>query len=180
MLVTTSREPGSRTRSFVNELVSVVPVFIKYNRGKATFGELLDIALSKKARYVIIVYERKGNPSLLRVYQVNVIKHLLDEWFDLILKGVTLYREKTESKPKPYNGKYCISYSTGTELLADLINRLTDYSFCLNKNKDRFRYIKIDTMNELFTISFHYKTKMIAGPIIRVRKIVNRSNNRSY
>ncbi|MCE4605830.1 MAG: hypothetical protein F7B59_00655 [Desulfurococcales archaeon] len=179
--MTTSREPSNRTRSFINELVSTVPVFVKYNRGKATLEELLDNAISSKTSYILVVHEKKGNPGLIKVYHVNVIKHVLDEWFNLILKGITLYKEKTGSKPKPYDGKYCISYSVGTELLADLINRLTGYTFCLKRSdKEVSRYIEIDTMNELFVIRFYRQTGTIAGPIIRVRKIVDRSNNRSY
>ncbi|MCE4614885.1 MAG: hypothetical protein F7B60_05105 [Desulfurococcales archaeon] len=123
------------------------------------------------------VYGKKGNPSLLKIFHVNAIEQVLNEVSDIVLKGVTLYRERTGRKPKPFNGKYCIAYADGTELLADLINCLTGYSFCLKEGE--YRYIKIDSINELAVISFYDQTGSIVGPIIRVRKIVNRSGSKN-
>jgi hypothetical protein len=116
-----------------------------------------------------------GNPSLLRIYNVDTSKQALFHKFDMILKGVTLYREKTGRKPKPYGGEYCISYTKEADLLADLFNKITGYRFCLTLKGKSSRFIKISFTNEFNVVSFHEHSGALVGPIIRVRKIVVRS-----
>ncbi len=71
VLVTTSRNPSRRTRSFVKDLTSVVKDVIRINRGKKTFDDLLNIARIYESRGVVIVLERRGNPSALSYYVNN-------------------------------------------------------------------------------------------------------------
>jgi U3 small nucleolar ribonucleoprotein protein IMP4 len=68
ILVTTSRAPSPRTRSLVKDLLLVLPRSERLTRGHLTLDELAALARSRGARRVVIVGERRGNPSIIRVY----------------------------------------------------------------------------------------------------------------
>ena len=181
MVITTSREPGNRTRSFVNELVTILPILVKVNRGKATLLDLYDISISKKAKWLIIVYEKKGNPSMLKIYKPDIPKSGLDEKYRILLRGVTLYREKAHFKPSRYNGTYCISFSGNEDVyaLSSIVSEVTGYKFCRVNLDSNVRRIKISAVNGVRTISFHDERGNLVGPIIRVRRIEVVSNGNS-
>ncbi len=181
MVITTSREPGNRTRSFVNELVTILPILVKVNRGKATLLDLYDISISKKAKWLIIVYEKKGNPSMLKIYKPDIPKSGLDEKYRILLRGVTLYREKAHSKPSRYNGTYCISFSDNEDVyaLTSIVSDVTGYKFCRVNLDSNVRRIKISAVNDVRIISFQDEKENLVGPIIRVRRIEVVSNGNS-
>lgn len=95
LLITTSREPSRRTRSFVKDFSAVVPHSVRVVRGKATISELAVKASSLGAYGVLIVLEKKGNPSALvfAIPERSVLKKL----FLLKLGGVSLLRELPDS-----------------------------------------------------------------------------------
>ena len=94
LIITTSREPSRRTRSFLKDLVQTIPASIKFNRGKATLQDLASIARRRGAYGVLIVLERKANPSallyteptpeglerkvLLKIWSVSLIREIPD------------------------------------------------------------------------------------------------------
>ncbi len=65
LIITTSREPSRRTRSFLKDLVQTIPASIRFNRGKMTLQDLASLARRKGAYGVLIILERKANPSAL-------------------------------------------------------------------------------------------------------------------
>jgi U3 small nucleolar ribonucleoprotein protein IMP4 len=99
LLVTTSREPSRRTRSFVKDLVPAIPHAVRVNRGKATYSELAVRATSLGAYGVLIVLERKGNPSALLYAEPEGLQ--LRKLFLLKISGVSLLREIPSSQ-HPY------------------------------------------------------------------------------
>ncbi len=96
LLITTSREPSKRTRSFVKDLSVVLPHSVRVNRGKATYTELATRATSLGAYGVLIVLEKSGNPSSLLYAEPRGAD--LEVLFLLKLSGVTLMRELPESQ----------------------------------------------------------------------------------
>jgi len=91
LLVTTSREPSRRARSFVKDLVLAVPHAVKVNRGKATYSDLAVRATSLGAYGVLVVLERRGNPSALLYAEPEGLR--LRKLFLLKVSGVSLLRE---------------------------------------------------------------------------------------
>jgi len=69
ILVTTSHRPSQRVRSFVKDLVSVLPRAVKRNRGKSTLRDLYYDAVALGVRRVVVVSTWKGNPGTIRVYE---------------------------------------------------------------------------------------------------------------
>ncbi len=92
VLITTSRRPSPRTRSFIKDLVSLIPGAMKINRGHLTMEELTLLALSKGCDRLVVVGERKGNPSIIRIYDLQrggVHKNIVS----VKVLGVALSRE---------------------------------------------------------------------------------------
>jgi U3 small nucleolar ribonucleoprotein protein IMP4 len=70
MLITTSRKPSSRTRSFCQSLSHVLNA--EYvNRGKMSFRDVLVKASSLGFPKIAIVSQIKGNPSKIEIYDEN-------------------------------------------------------------------------------------------------------------
>ena len=67
MLITTSRKPSSRTRSFCQDMSHDLNA--KYvNRGKMSFRDVLVKATSSGFQKIAIVSQIKGNPSKIEIY----------------------------------------------------------------------------------------------------------------
>ncbi len=92
ILITTAYSPSPRTRTFVKDLVSVIPGSEKLSRGKLSLDLLGAVAADQEADKVIIVKEYHGNPSSLEVYRVEEAE-LVKEG-EIKLRGVTLSSEK--------------------------------------------------------------------------------------
>jgi len=70
MLITTSRKPSSRTRSFCQSLSHVLNA--EYvNRGKMSFRDVLVKASTLGFPKIAIVSQIKGNPSKIEIYDEN-------------------------------------------------------------------------------------------------------------
>jgi rRNA maturation protein Rpf1 len=98
LIITSSREPSRRTRSFINELVDVIPHAIRFVRGKATLQDLKSYSERHGAYGILVVYEKKANPSAL-VYYIKSREGLAREIL-IRIKSVKLRREiPTSQKP---------------------------------------------------------------------------------
>jgi len=111
LLVTTSREPSRRTRSFIKDLVAAIPHAVKFNRGKATLMDLSSIARRTGAYGVLIVLEKKANPSaltfhipepeglkrasLLKITSVKLMREMPDSQKPLGVKRIVMNLEET-------------------------------------------------------------------------------------
>lgn len=70
MLITTSRKPSSRTRSFCQDLSHVLNA--KYvNRGKMSFRDVLLKSATLGFQETAVVSQIKGNPSKIEIYNKN-------------------------------------------------------------------------------------------------------------
>lgn len=90
MLISTSRRPSTRTRSFVKELLGVIPLSFQVTRGKKPIEELKDIAILKGCRRLMIVESKDGNPSTLSFMYVDKNDW---KWIGAVDISVSLRRE---------------------------------------------------------------------------------------
>ncbi len=100
LLITTSRRPSRRTRTFIRDLYHVIPGAKRVNRGKKSIEDLKKLAIGEGFKRVLIVGTLRGNPSTLTFIATlpAEIRYLpLMIW----LKGVALRREMTK-KRAPY------------------------------------------------------------------------------
>jgi U3 small nucleolar ribonucleoprotein protein IMP4 len=126
-LVTTSHRPTQRVRSFVKDIVSILPCAAKLTRGKATLRDIFFEARSVSAKRVVIISTWKGNPGSLYIYEPG---ETIEEGLRLIamfrLSGVKLSRERPEAQ-RSYGvkslGVLSLSNVEEHKLLSDIIVR---------------------------------------------------------
>nr|WP_320056931.1 hypothetical protein [Metallosphaera javensis (ex Hofmann et al. 2022)] len=70
IVISSSRDTSSRTRSFLNYLEYIFPFSVKVNRGKRNLEEVFRIARVLGGELLLLVNVFKGNPSSLEVYDV--------------------------------------------------------------------------------------------------------------
>ena len=92
ILVTTSRRPSRRTRSLVKDLMSLVPNSLRVTRGHLTMEDLALLAVNKDCNRILLIGERRGNPSIIRVYEIlqgGIYKNIVS----IKIIGLSLSRE---------------------------------------------------------------------------------------
>ncbi|MEB3859982.1 MAG: hypothetical protein LRS43_02100 [Desulfurococcales archaeon] len=99
VILTTSRRPNNRVRSFVKELYLTLPKAIRLNRGHLSMEELAREALLLRAERVVIVSSRRGNPGIIRFYSVEPRSLTLVNLASIIVRGVSLAREGGRGYP---------------------------------------------------------------------------------
>jgi len=138
ILITTTRRPSRRTRSFVRDLYHVLPSSIRRNRGKMSLEDLNELAIRTGVDRVIVVGTQRGNPSSLTFYEPTPSRLKLISTVNL--SGVSLRREITK-KRAPHSKRMCVASSDELENEAELLAR----SF-------NVRYVRLDELKD-FDIS---------------------------
>ncbi|MFW9922735.1 MAG: Brix domain-containing protein [Candidatus Thorarchaeota archaeon] len=91
-MLTTSRNPSQRTRSFTRDLVRVIPWSFHFTRGSCSLRDLADELDLLGINRLMVIHEKKGNPSLVKFFKLE--DNLLSERdYRLRIKGVALARE---------------------------------------------------------------------------------------
>ena len=91
-MLTTSRNPSQRTRSFIRDLVRVIPWSFHFTRGSCSLKDLADELENLGINRLLILHEKKGNPSLMKFYKL-VDGILSERDYRVRIKGITLARE---------------------------------------------------------------------------------------
>jgi hypothetical protein len=71
ILITTSRKPGRKTRTFSRDLQRALPDSVYINRGKGSIEDVVELALARGYTRILIVGETKGNPSIIRTLELD-------------------------------------------------------------------------------------------------------------
>ncbi len=174
-LLTTSHSPSPRTRSFIKDLASCLPGILRVHRGKKTLLQLALEARRYGARYLLVVGERKGNPSLIRIYSIglyferdSILKHIVS----IVIRGVKLSREVPGST-RTYNvervgvdSRECVSDECFK--LADLFLKIFGSKLDLDKPDV---WIVVSERNNMVKIVFRNRLGHIVGPAISVWRV---------
>jgi U3 small nucleolar ribonucleoprotein protein IMP4 len=162
MILTTSRKPSQRTRSFARDLERTLNLpYVQ--RGKLSLKEVFEID-----KHVLLIGEFKANPGTLVVYDVENERRL-SSFISVKLQreicGEKIYNDNgirikisRELKEDEEFQKY---YEVYDEFLFQHLNVDDDSEITLRLEKDP-KY--------LFAIQF-YKGRVKIGPLIRVKSI---------
>jgi len=162
MILTTSRKPSQRTRSFVRDLERTLNLpYVQ--RGKLSLKDIFEID-----KHVLLIGEFKANPGTLVVYDVENERRL-SSFISVKLQreicGEKIYNDdgiririSKELKDDEEFQKY---YEIYDEFLFQHLNIDEDSDITLRLEKDP-KY--------LFAIQF-YKGRVKIGPLIRVKSI---------
>jgi len=120
ILITTTRRPSKRTRSFARDLYHVLPNSIRRNRGKMSLEDLNELAIRTGVDRIIVIGTQRGNPSSLTFYEPTP-SHL-KPISTVSLSGVSLRREITKKRAPP-SKRFCVASSDELESEAELLAR---------------------------------------------------------
>lgn len=170
VLITTSHKPSQRTRSFVKDLANTLPFSKHVNRGKKTIDELGLEAYRNKTQYIFVVGEKKGNPSMIRIYKVYFdekppkIKHIAT----LIIRGVKLTRENPDAS-RAYNPEtIAIDYDMcETDNCYKLADQLIEIFHNIISEKPDVT-VKLEETRNIIVVKPLNRLGKPCGPIIRV------------
>ncbi|ADV65606.1 Brix domain-containing protein [Desulfurococcus mucosus] len=173
ILVTTSHRPSQRTRSFTKDLSSVFPNSVRVTRGKKTIDDLVTEAYRSRVSFILVVGEKRGNPSLLNIYRVDsaVLPPRAVEMAVILLKGVRLSREIPDSQrvynPRTIGVDYDGCSTDECFELADVLLTITSKASAAQPD------VKILLEDrECIHMEFHSSTGHRVGPVIRVSRVV--------
>ncbi len=147
---------------------------MRTTRGKKTLEELRLEAWSHGLRYLIVVGERRGNPSQIRIYHVgDPTQHEGPRLLITVkLLGIKLSREIAEAM-RTY-GIETVSVDIHGCVRNDCFELgdflLTVYGRYMSNNPD-IRYVLKDTDNYTLFMGYNRFNKPI-GPVIRVSRVV--------
>ena len=99
ILLTTSRRPTNRIRSFCRELAGSLPDIVRINRGKLNLDGIVEKALEVDADRVVVVDRWKGGPGKIQFFLVKEIT-LTPVPPIIYVRGIKLRRE-FEIKTRP-------------------------------------------------------------------------------
>lgn len=92
ILLTTSRRPTKRIRTFCSDLARSIPNTVRVNRGKMSLQELAENAVERGLDRIIAIDRWKGGPGKIRLYKMGQGK-LVEIPPRIYVKGVRLQRE---------------------------------------------------------------------------------------
>ena len=162
MILTTSRKPSQRTRSFVRDLERTLNLpYVQ--RGKLSLKDIFEID-----KHVLLIGEFKANPGTLVVYDVENEKRL-SSFISVKLQreicGEKIYNDDgiriRISRELKDDEEFQKHYEIYDEFLFQHLNIDEDSDITLRLEKDP-KY--------LFAIQF-YKGRVKIGPLIRVKSI---------
>ncbi|MDK2790190.1 MAG: small nucleolar ribonucleoprotein [Methanothermococcus sp.] len=165
MIITTSRKPSQRTRSFVKDLASVLGIKI-LNRGKTPLKDILETYDN-----FIVVEEFKGNPGKLKFYNTKK-----NEVLSLII-ATKLQKEvcgENVGMIKKLGAEFDKSTSEYKNVFYDFLFKNLDSFDELNEddNESSFKvgFKKSSKDDNIFYIQF-YKGDKELGPLIKVKSV---------
>ena len=162
MILTTSRKPSQRTRSFVRDLERTLNIpYVQ--RGKLSLKEIFEID-----KHVLLIGEFKANPGTLIVYDVENERRL-SSFISVKLQreicGEKIYNDDgiriKISKELKDNEDFQKYYEIYDEFLFQHLN--------VDENSDIILKLEKDP-KYLFAMQF-YKGRVKIGPLIRIKSI---------
>ncbi|MEM0014061.1 MAG: hypothetical protein QXS42_07345 [Zestosphaera sp.] len=179
LIITTSREPSRRTRSFVNDLVRVVPNSLRFNRGKATYKDLALLVKRQNSRGVLMVMERKGNPSALKYLIPGSGQASLKTRYVVLIRSLKLLREVHEAQT-PFNVDKLLLNASRTTLQGLLHEVYEVFTEIFNPELTSERVASTEAIELIIAgngddvnVSFYCtSTGRPCGPMFRVLKVI--------
>lgn len=124
ILLTTSRNPTPRIRTFCNDLERVIPNVVRVNRGKMSTDEVAEKALEHDTNRVVVVDRRHGGLGAIKFFQVGE-SGLVSIPPVVHVAGMRLRREFGVSKVKPARSIVLLSPENSSQVsrLADTFSK---------------------------------------------------------
>jgi U3 small nucleolar ribonucleoprotein protein IMP4 len=178
-VLTTSRKPSQRTRSFIRDLVRVIPWSFHFTRGSCSLNDLANELAVLGINRLLIVHEKKGNPSLVKFFKLDDGK-LIERDYRLRIKGISLAREQRrgrsvftdESKLQVINQSESDFGEQLYTMLSIFFNFERKRELPRDPNMKGIAIIFADTKEDLIILDFQQiETKEMIGPRISISDV---------
>ena len=177
MLLTTSRRPTERIRTFCRDLVNSIPAVVRVNRGKMSQDGVAEKAIELEADRVIIVDRWHGGPGKINLFHVSSTG--LKPVPPLILmSGICLRRELKAGTRRVCSSVVTVDSETSTEL-ANIAKNISQFIglpiLSLNKAAKRHHvsmHFSFDS-KQRFQVTFLLLGQMVdVGPRLTLSKLI--------
>lgn len=179
ILITTSRRPTRRIRTFCNDLARCIPNSKRINRGKLSREGLAEKAFELDADRVIIVDRWKGGPGKIELF--NVEESLVGVVPLIYIRGIKLQREMGFPKSRSFDSlTITASYSSRDEEIPKLVDALSNFlqvpvekpDEVLEKKYQVLMSISRDAMERIRITFFKLPENREIGPRITVSHLI--------
>lgn len=126
-MLTTSRRPTTRIRTFCRDLARFIPNVVRINRGKLNLDGIAENALEFKTDRIVIVNRWKGGPGKIELFQTGP-EGLIPVPPLIYVSGIRLQRE-FEAKAKPVRS---LTITTPPEKTPEVVKIARSLSSFLN------------------------------------------------
>lgn len=92
ILLTTSRRPTSRLRTFCRDIARVIPGTMRTNRGKMSLNQLAERAVEEGISRLVIIERWKGGPGRIKLCKIEG-GEIVQEQPQVYIQGIRLQRE---------------------------------------------------------------------------------------
>ena len=177
MLLTTSRRPTGRIRTFCRDLASSIPDVMRVNRGKMSVDGVAEKAIELEADRVVVVDRWHGGPGKISLFLVSStgLKSVPPV---MLLSGIRLRREFEEGTRRLRSSVITVEPETSPDL-ERIAGRLSQYFglpiLSLDEATDSHRasmHLMFDSSRRL-QITFLLLQRMVEiGPRVTLSKLV--------
>ena len=173
---TTSRSPTKKTRSFIHDIIGVVPQSSRIARGSATLVYTINSMKVKGFDTAIIIHSVKGNPNFIRIYDLTEEPRELP--FAVKIRGLTLSREYTSKKNRKRPNYSILISSLSNSFENDVLRKVFQVTnIAIDKIKDE-NYVTLyadylDKDEGLIFLEYLDNENRQVGPRMKIR-IVSR------
>jgi len=177
VLLTTSREPTDKIRTFCNDLARSIPNVIRVNRGKLSLDEVMEKALELQADRIVFVDRCKEGFGIIRFFQVGTSGLTL---FPLVINIASVrLRREFEAKTKPIKSIAVTAPLSGNSSTAEKLAQSLSEFFEIPvvgqdivSNFSATMRISSSALNRLQITFVLLPTLIEIGPRINISKIV--------
>jgi len=174
ILLTTSRSPSPRIRTFCNDLIRVMPNMVRVNRGKMSMDEVAEKALEHGADRVVVVDRWQGGPSKIEFFHI-VASGLVHVSPSLYIAGIRLQREFAPTRLKLVNSSVITTSSDNSLEIVDSLSKFFNLPVLLEKEASS-RYpvamrVSKDAAGRVQITFMLLSQKVEIGPRITLRRV---------
>ena len=172
---TTSRDPSKKTRSFIHDLVSVVPKSKRIVRGSMSVRYGLSSMKNQGIETAVIINSVKGNPNFIRLFDLS--DNISELPYAIKIRGITLSREYNKNNKRKTNPLYSILISTLNDSVEEnVIKRFLGISNILIEEIKDKEYVTVyadylDKDEGVIFIEFLDKDNNQVGPRLKLRVV---------
>jgi len=170
---TTSRDPSRKTRSFIHDIISVVPESKRIVRGSTSLKYGLSSMKNQGIETAVIINSVKGNPNFVRFFDLS--NEITELPYAIKIRGVTLFREYNKEGRKSSRPSSSILISTlNNQKEEDILKKFLGISTKSIEDLKRKSYVTVyadylDKDEGLIFVEFLDETNSQVGPRIKLR-----------